>query len=328
LILFERGGPIVRAGEVEVAGRRIAARAIPYAGEAGPPPFRFDPVARTIVLRPAEGRVEAGPADADLWLRAIRRVPAGPILVGPGVPAQEVEEAMRGAAEGARAAGRAVYLLDPEPASLPEPSGESFVALFSGVPDEPRWRRLAAAAARMPSGVLLPVIPGWTGEAVFLNDVLERAADAGARFLAAVAVVADGESRRRIVAARGLAEPGSEEAFFDQVHHGDWDGEAVRASDRLREGAARRGLADRPPRPRGEAEPRGNAAASARLEELADRDAANEHRAAMLRAAVRWLDERGRDLRPVVAEGNFRKIFPFDPEIAPDVERALASSTP
>jgi len=43
----------------------------------------------------------------------------------------------------------------------------------------------------------------------------------------------------------------------------------------------------------------------------------------LLRAAVRWIDERGRDLKPIVAEGNFRKIFPFGAEIAGDVERAL-----
>jgi hypothetical protein len=328
LIIFERGDPVVRGGEVEVAGRRIAARAIPYGGEAGPPTYRFDPVGRTIVLRPAEGRVETGPADVELWRRAIARTAAGPVLVGPGSPAEQVRGAARAAAEGACRAGRAVYLLDPETAALPEAPSEPFVALFAGIPDEPMWRKLEAAAVRMPSGLLLAVIPGWTTQDAYLDGALERAARVGAVFIAGIAVEGDGESRRRVVAARGLAEPGSEEAFFDRVHHGDWSGEAARALDRLQEGAARRGLSVRPPRPRGEAEPPGNAAAAARLEELADGDPANEHRAALLRAAVRWLDERGRDLRPVVAEGNFRKIFPFDPEIAPEVERALVPPSP
>ncbi len=110
------------------------------------------------------------------------------------------------------------------------------------------------------------------------------------------------------------------------MHHGDWLGDSERAHARLKDAARARGLAVRPPRPRGEGEPASNAAASARLEELADTDTGSEHRAALLRAAVRWLDEVARDLSLVVAEGNFRKIFPFGGEIAPDVERALSGA--
>lgn len=329
MILFEPGEePIVRAGEADLAGRRIAARAFPYGGEAGPPPFRFDPVEHTVILRPAEGRVEAGPAEPDSWRRAIGRAPAGPLLVGPGSAAEAVRGSARAAAEGARAAGRAVYLLDPDPAGLPEPSGDPFIAVFSGIPDEAMWRNLEAAAQRMASGLLLAVIPGWTTEDSYLDEVLVRAARIGARFVAPVPAAGDGDSRRRVVAARGHREPESEESFFDRVHHGDWNAETARAVERLLALAPGRSLGCRPSRPRGDAEPPGNAAAAARLEELADRDAGNEHRAALLRAAVRWLDGLGRDLRPVVAEGNFRKIFPFGPEIAPDVERALSGPLP
>jgi hypothetical protein len=323
LILFERGEALIKGGETDLAGRRVAARAVPYAGEAGPPAFRFDPVDRVLLLRDPEGRVEAGPADSETWRQAIARAPAGPILVGPGNPVESVRGSARGAAEGARAAGRAVYLLDPETEALPGEPGGCFVALFCGIPDEGLLRRLEAAARRMPAGLLLPVIPGWTGQERLLEETARRCAEAGAAFLAGLTLSGDGDSRRRVVAARALLAPESEEEFFGRVHHGDWEGDSARALACLRGAAAARGLSSRPPRPRGDAEPPPNAAASALLEEQAEAEAANEHRAALLRAAVRWIDERGRDLKPIVAEGNFRKIFPFGAEIAGDVERAL-----
>jgi hypothetical protein len=323
LILFERGEALLKSGEFDLAGRRVAARAVPYAGEAGLPAFRFDPVDRVLLLRDPEGRIEAGPAESEAWRRAITRTPAGPILVGPANPVESVRGSARAAAEGARAAGRAIYLLDPEVEELPEARGGCFVALFSGIPDEGLFRRLEAAARRMPAGLLFPVIPAWTGQEGFLEGTADRCAAAGAVFLAGLTLSGDGDSRRRVVAARALLAPDSEEEFFDRVHHGDWEGDSARALACLRGAAAARGLASRPPRPRGDAEPPPNAAASALLEELAEAEAANEHRAALLRAAVRWLDERGRDVKPIVVEGNFRKIFPFGAEIAGDVERAL-----
>ncbi|MBC8646115.1 MAG: hypothetical protein H7X85_03060, partial [Thermoanaerobaculia bacterium] len=72
-------------------------------------------------------------------------------------------------------------------------------------------------------------------------------------------------------------------------------------------------------------EPAGNALAAARLEERAAA-ASDDHRLALLHAAARWIDESGRDLRAVVAEGNFRKVFPFAPEIATEAEKALAET--
>jgi hypothetical protein len=47
----------------------------------------------------------------------------------------------------------------------------------------------------------------------------------------------------------------------------------------------------------------------------------------MLHAAVRWIDESGRDLAPVLAEGNLRKVFPFGEALASEVEAAI-SGTP
>ena len=92
---------------------------------------------------------------------------------------------------------------------------------------------------------------------------------------------------------------------------------------RVREACAARGLALLPPRPVGLGEPAGNAAASSRLEERADSAALDEHRAARLRAAVRWIDESGRDLAAVAREGNFRRVFPFDGDVAAEAESAL-----
>src|SRR6185295_14635130 len=111
-----------------------------------------------------EGRVQAGPADPEAWSAAIRRAPAGPVLVGPASTAEVVRGAYAAAAEGARAAGRAVYLLDPDPELLPESRAEAFVALFCGVPDGAAWARLEAGAPRFASGILLPILPGWTAE--------------------------------------------------------------------------------------------------------------------------------------------------------------------
>ncbi len=325
MIVFERAEPVIRTGEVEIAGRRIAARILPYVGEAGPAPFRFDPVSGSLIRCSPGGRVEAGPAQAEAWRRALNRTPAGPVLVGPVSPAEPLRGAALAAGEGARAAGHAVYLLDPPPSALPDMPGEAYVALFCGLPGEALWRHLEAAARQMPSGLVLPVLPGWTTEDEFLETLFRRAAAAGAGYLTALRVASDGGTRRRAVEARGILEPGSVEAYFDRVHHGDWEGESSRAIARMHEEAARRGLAPRPPRPRADGEPAGNAAAAARLEELADAEGSGEHAAARLRAAVRWIDELGRDLAPIVEEGNFQKVFPFGAEIASEVEKALGA---
>src|SRR5262249_3595656 len=84
--------------------------------------------------------------------------------------------------------------------------------------------------------------------------------------------------------------------------------------------AAPPGLAPLPPRAVGSGEPRVNARAAADLEEQALACDADEHRQALLHAAVRWIDEAGRDLGAVAREGNFRKVFPFGAEIAGEAE--------
>ena len=328
MTVFVAGEPIVRAGESEIAGRRIAGRAIPCGDEAGALAFRFDPVDRAVRRRSEAPSVAAGPEDPEAWRPLFARIPPGPVLVGPAFPGERARGAFAAAAEAAVAAGRGVYLLDPDPSGLPDAPAHAVVALFCGIPGPALLAALAAAAARVAAGVLLPVLPGWTAEAGFQDAAIAACRRAGARFVGGFPLPATGEVRRLVVAARTELEPGSEEEYFDRVHHGDWEGASAAGVSRLERQAGRAGLAPRPPRPRGPFAPAANAAAAARLEELAEAEDRDEHRAALLRAAVRWLDELHRDLRPIVAEGNFRKVFPFGADIAPEVERALTAAAP
>jgi hypothetical protein len=300
MIVFESSSnPTVRSGEFEVASRRIAARAFPYAGEVGAARFRFDPVEGRFLSRAAEGTVLVGPHEAGVWRTSLLRGPAGPVLVGPCSAAEEVRGSYLAAAEGARASGRAVYLLEPEPAGLPREPGSSFVALFVWFPGlEPPGDALAAAlAAGIPAGWLLPLVTGWTATPEVMEEAAGRAAASGARFLAAVPLADDGQARRVAVEAASASRPDSQDGLFDLVHHGD-SGQTRRALEGLRECCERRGLATVPPRPVGLREPAANAAA-------------------------RWIDESGRDLAPIAREGNFGKLFPFGPDLAREAEEAL-----
>jgi hypothetical protein len=325
MIVFESSGnPTIRPGEFDVASRRIAARAFPYAGEVGGARFRFDPVERHFLSRAHEGTVLVGPHEAGVWRTALLRGPAGPALVGPCSAAEEVHGSYRAAAEGARASGRAVYLLEPEPAGLPREPGSAVVALFVWFPGlEPPGEALAAAlAAGIPAGWLLPFVPGWTATPEVVEDAIGRAAAAGARFLSAVPLIEDGQARRLALEAASASRPESYEGLFDLVHHGDAE-QVRRAYERLRECCERQGLATVPPRPVGLREPAANAAAAGRLEEKAEAASGDEHRAALLHAAARWIDESGRDLAPIAREGNLGKLFPFGPDLAREAEEAL-----
>ncbi len=316
---------VVRCVESDVAGRRVAAHAFPYSGEAGGAAVRFDPLERSIVLRRTSGRVAVGPAGAEGWVRALERCTAGPVLVGPGSPVEEIRGAYRAAAEGALAAGRPVYLLDPDPSGLPARPGRACVVLFAWNPGvgDPVPPALADALERgFPAGGLLPIVPGWTDEPAFLDRYLGGLRRAGAGFAAPVAALGVPDARRRFVEARTRIEPDSADRFFETVHHCDWPAAIRKGLSLFRDEAERRGLATIPPRPVGSSEPPGNSAAAARLEERAREVEENEHRFALFHAAARWIDESGRDLTPVVEEGNFGKVFPFG-ALAAEAEEAF-----
>jgi hypothetical protein len=327
IVFLPAPAPVARPGEAEIGGRRIAGRLLPYGGEAGADPLRFDPVARRFVRRRPDATVAVGPASPEAWRKAAARLPPGPVLVGPGAVAETVRGAYRAAAEGALSAGRAVFLLDPEPDGIPD-CGADVVVLCSFAPGRASsFPRLAAAGSRGPArGVLFPLVPGWTAESDALEALLSEASAGGARFATALIPETDGESRRAIVEAKAAIEPDAAGGFFESIHHGEWAPRMLERLAELRERCAAHGLAVLPPRPVGRREPAANAAASARLEELADRPALPEHRAALLRAAVRWIDESGRDLAAVAREGNFRRVFPFDVEVAAEVEAAMGEA--
>lgn len=331
MIEYEPAGlPAVRCLESDVAGRRVAAHAVPYSGEVGGAAARFDPLDRSLAPRRPSGRVSVGPARPAAWARAVERCAAGPVLVGPGSPAEEIRGAYRAAAEGAALAGRGVYLLDPDQPGLPAPSGREYVALFAWNPagGSTELKALAASlAAGFTAGGLLPIIPGWTADPEFLGRYLDRLAAAGARFAAPLAASDHPDARRRFVEARAAVEPEAADRFFEKVHHCDWADEVRRGSGLFRDEAGRRGLATIPPRPVGAAEPAANSAAAARLEERALEVEDNEHRAALFYAAARWIDESGRDLAPVVEEGNFARVFPFR-ALAAEAEAAFRAGRP
>jgi hypothetical protein len=330
MIVFEgTAAATVRAGEFEAASRRIAARAFPYAGEAGTTRFRFDPVERRFLSRAAEGTVLAGPHEAEIWRTALLRGPAGPVLVGPCSSGEEIRGSYLAAAEGARMSGRAVYLLDPEPAGLPEKPGAAFSAVFVWFPglEKPDAPLAAALERGIPSGWILPLVPGWTATKEAIEEAVRAAAAAGARFLAPVPLADDGQVRRVAVEAACAATPEAADGIFERVHHGGSADEMREAEVRLREACEHAGMGSVPTRPVGLREPASNAAASGRLEEKAQASSGDEHRAALLHAAARWIDESGRDLAPIAREGNLGKVFPFGADIAREAEEALMAGT-
>jgi hypothetical protein len=327
MIVYETAAaPSVRGGEAIVAGRRLSGRLFPYGPDAPAAGWRFDPVERRCLVRRSGAPIEAGPWRPEAWEEALGRLPAGPVVVGPGSEAEPVRGAFRAAASAAIAAGRAVYLLDPDPEGLPEEAAASAVALCSWRPGDAASAFPALPIAReagIPAAALYPLLPGWTGEPDVLDALVEIALREGAVAVTAVAPALDGETRRAIVEARETADPESARGFFEIVHHGDWTGAMGERIARARAAAAAAGLRTMPPRPMGLAEWPRNAAAAARLEELAESVEADEPRAALLYAAVRWIDASGRDLAAVGRDGNFRKIFPFAGEAADAAEAAL-----
>ncbi len=320
--------PAVRSGEAILSGRRLAGRLLPYGNAAAGGP-RFDPVERRFVLGSSDPVVYAGPFREDAWAEALGRLPAGPVLVGPPSPGEPVWGAYRAAAAAAVSAGRPVYLLDPDPEGLPDGLAGEAVLVCSWRPGRPAAAFAGLSVAReagLRSSALFPLLPGWTAEDDAIEALAEAAKRGGASALCAVAPNGDGESRRAIVEARAGFEPEAADRFFEVIHHGDWPDRMASRLAAARSAAGRAGLAALPPRPSGCGVPAGNTAAASRLEEQAELGDPGEHRAALLYAAVRWIDESARDLAAVAREGNFPRIFPFGGEIGEAASAALLSA--
>jgi hypothetical protein len=328
MIVYEQGtAAAVKFAEQELAGRRIVARAFPYEGDFGRSGYRFDPVERVFSCGESTGAMVAGPFDPEVWEEALSGGPAGAVLIGPGCAAEGVRGAYRAAAEGAAKSGRAVYLDEPDPEGLPEAASPTFVAVFVLLPDrKAALQRLEEVASRgFAAGGLLPLISGWTDTAEWIDAAVSDAAAAGARFLAPLLPVSDGLARRRIVEARAEVEPDAADDFFDLIHHGGSFAVGNSVRNLLAAACRRANLSAFPDRARGPLEPPANAAAAARLEERAA-ETRDEHRASLLHAAARWIDEVGRDLSVVARDGNFRKVFPFGPELARETEEVLVAA--
>ena len=320
--------PAARSGEALLSGRRLAARLLPYGSEAGGGP-RFDPVERRFVLGSADPVVHAGPYREDAWGEALGRTPAGPVLIGPPSPGEPVWGAYRAAAAAAVAAGRPVYLLDPDFGCLPEGLAGEAVLLCSWKPGRHAAAFAGLSVAReagLRSAALFPLLPGWTAEDEAIEALAEAAKQGGASAFCALAPHDDGESRRAIVEARAGVEPEAADRFFEVIHHGGWPDRMASRLAAARSAARRAGLAVLPSRPSGRRVPAGNTAAASRLEEQAELEDPGEHRAALLYAAVRWIDESARDLAAVAREGNFGRIFPFGGEIGETASAALLAA--
>jgi hypothetical protein len=190
------------------------------------------------------------------------------------------------------------------------------------------WEGLLSAAASggVPSGLLYPLFPGWTAEENVLLAVLDSAAACGARFAVPLRPADDGDARRQAVEALSGVDSAGADRLFERLHHRDWASELPAAEEVFAREASRRGLAILPPRPVWDGESAGNAHAADRLERVARERRENEPLSARYLAAARWVDECGRDLGAIHREGNFRKIFPFDGDIAAAAEAALSAA--
>jgi len=325
VIVYEPGPAQVRAGEELVAGRRIAGRLLPYGSFPSPEP-RFDPVARRLVPGRTNPSVPCAVPDPRAWREALARLPPGPILVGPGAPAEPLRGSLAAAAAAAGESGRAVYLLDPYLAGPPPAgSGAPAVALCAWRPGPGAggFPGLAEAVrAGLSAAALFPLIPDWTAETEPIRILADAAGAAGATAFVALVPDLSGEARRAIVESRVTVDPSGSDRFFEAIHHGDWSDRLDGALLEARRQASARGLSPMPPRPGGR-QPRANAAAAARLEEAAELSPANEHRDSLLLAAARWIDESPRDLGAIAREGNFRRIFPWPGAVAEETEAAL-----
>jgi len=313
------GAAVARRGEFHpFPGARSRTRLIPYSGlDAVPDPWRG------LYRRPPELTASAGPSDPGAWREALAHAPAGKLLLGPVGPAEAIYGAGEGALAAAAERGRAVVAIETmeDPGWRPV-AGPSFARVVVWEPDpEPErfWRAFASRGGE--AGIALPLIPGWTGEARFLERFLSAAAVHGARFVAPFSIAGDGASRAAVHADFARLHPESADAFFDAVHHREWESGARGARETFHEAAAAAGMPARVPFLAGRSDFPANARLIDAFETEAER--AEEPRASRLLAAARRLEDLGRDVAGIAREGNLRLLWPSDSPEARAAERVL-----
>ncbi len=328
MILFSiSGGAPSRRGEfTPLPGVRGRVRAVPYPGYE---PAGVDAWSGEYRRPPEEMRIAVAGDSVPEWADSLRGAPPGPILVGPAPAEESVYGAAAAACEAARALGRGVVLVDAPLAAarLPESApaeGLVAVAVWRCGEEERLWRESRTLAGRIPFGVALPILPGWTGEAEYLQGFLRRCREAGVGFVAPLEVDGSGSSRAAIHSDFVRLHPDRAESHFRAIHHGDWGEGVARGRERLRDAAAAEGLAGRAPWPRGSADFESNRLALEALEDAAE--GSPEPRAARLRRAVRVVEDLGRDIEALAREGNGRLLFEPDSPEWSVIERALAAN--
>ena len=324
MIVHEEGAPaVVRRGEFHpFPGARARVRAIPYPG--------FDPPGgdpwRGAYRRGGDATAAAGPGSPEPWLDALGHAPPGKILVGPVAPADSVYGSAAAAVAAIRRLGRAALLIEtadrPEDGVSAGPDLARVVVWDGAMAERDFWRSFARGAA--PAGVAVPWIPGWTGEAAFLDAFFSGARAAGAAFAAGFPLAGDGPSRAAIHADYARWRPSDADAFFDAIHHRDWQAGTREARRRFAAAAERSGVPARVPLLVGAAEFEANARLAGAFESAAEEE--EEPRASALRAAARRVEDFPRDVAGLEREGNLRILWAPDSAEARIARSVLAGT--
>ena len=304
---FSAGSAAVRRREfAPFPGVRSRTRAIPYSGLELP---GADPWKASYRTAAEDLEVSAGPDSVDRWAESLAGAPAGGVLVGPVAGCEPVYRSASSAILAVKSSGKGAVVVDAlcDPRALPVGGSELVWVAVWRAGDDGLWKRAAAARDNGPSGVALPLIPGWTDEAEFLATFVRLARASGVDFATAFELSLDGASRAAIHSDYSSSFPDRADAYFDELHHR----ETAARVENGRVGFARRledaGIPVRVPMPRGSRDFEANVRACEALEAEADR--VGEPSASDLRAAARRIEDFARDLTDLAKHGNGRLLF-------------------
>lgn len=310
-----------RRGEfLPFPGIRGRTRAIPYTGFEPP---GADPWQKQYRSPAPDSAAEAGSPDQDGWVAALRASPPGPILIGPAPPAEPVYTSALAAIGAARELARGVVAVDVAGVWDRIDFDDSLVRveIWRAGEEAFLWERLERTRGRVRQGIALAVLPGWTAESDYLEAFLPRAREAGVDFVAPFGVEGEGQGRAAIHADYSRENPAGADAFFNLLFHADWEARTHEGILRLREAAAKAGVATRVPRPPGAGEFRSNARVIEALESEAE-DSPEPFASELFRAARR-IEDVNRNIEELVLRGNRRLLFPAGSRAGEVAERVL-----